>query len=168
MYEMRNVHEDRRDDRRRRHDAADPAAKMPDDVVTQVNRLLQVSVSFPPTCRAAGPRGRRAVPSVPGRVAAAVAGRGRGRRRRRASERDMMTPPENFRGHTDLRSTGDVPRLSLSFSLSRGGGLIDVSLPFRDLLFFRVTLGKMFAGLSRKLGAREIRRERAADVSRTI
>ncbi|XP_012530729.1 probable aminoacyl tRNA synthase complex-interacting multifunctional protein 2 isoform X2 [Monomorium pharaonis] len=39
MYEMRSIHEDRRDDRRRRHDAADPAAEtanMPDNaVVTQ-------------------------------------------------------------------------------------------------------------------------------------
>lgn len=46
MYQMRSIHEDGRDDRRRRHDAADTAeAKMPDDIVTQVNRLLQVSVS---------------------------------------------------------------------------------------------------------------------------
>lgn len=50
MYKMRNIHRDASDTRPRRDDAASTAteAKMPDDaVVTQVIRLLQVSVSFP-------------------------------------------------------------------------------------------------------------------------
>lgn len=81
MYEMRNIHEDGRDDRRRRRDAAADAAdaadaaeaKMPDDVVTQVNRLLQVSVSFP-LDRAAPRSACRPYPCAwPTRPAAAIA-----------------------------------------------------------------------------------------------
>lgn len=85
MYEMRSIHKDRCEDPYR--EAADTAAeaKMPDDIGTQVNRLLQVSVSFPPLLpprfrpdRAQGPTSR----PYP-RPAVAIA-------------RDMMTPPENF------------------------------------------------------------------------
>lgn len=97
MYELRNIHEDGHNDRRRRHDAAtdaadttDAGAKMPDDVVTQVNRLLQVSVSF--RFRFVSARPRPIYRPYPPRLEAAAATMVA---IVRSSKRDMVTPPEN-------------------------------------------------------------------------